>query len=131
MAVAGGSFYAGLIFSQNNKSSRFDIQGLGNSNMPPNTSFNRQTNSNSNAGEIISKDENTITIKLNNGGSKIIMLSESTQINKFSQGTAEDLEIGKNILAQGTNNSDGSITAKTIQITPIIKEAQEMQNPEQ
>jgi hypothetical protein len=118
MATAGIAFYAGILYSKNSKISDFNDQRFGSGNIPENTSFNRQANPNSNLGEIIAKDEKTITIKLSSGGSKIILLSESTQINKISQGYAEDLKIGENVMVQGTTNSDGSVTAKTIQITP-------------
>jgi hypothetical protein len=67
-------------------------------------------------GEIISKDDKSVTIKLRDGGSKIILLSGSTTINKNATGTAEDLVVGENVMASGTTNSDGSITAETVQL---------------
>jgi len=74
---------------------------------------------NSNApmsGEIISMDDKSITIKLTDGGSKIIFLSDTTSIGKMTEGTIADLEVGKKITTSGTANNDGSITAKSIQI---------------
>lgn len=86
------------------------------------------------AGEIISKDDSSITIKLggvrngenqggtsNESGSKIIFFSESTKISKLAEGSADDLEIGKNISASGQANSDGTVAAETIQIRPEIE----------
>jgi len=70
------------------------------------------------SGEIISKDDKSVTVKLTDGGSKIVLLSGSTSINKAAQGTPEDLTIGQQITAMGSANSDGSVTANTIQIRP-------------
>lgn len=131
IAVAGASFYAGFLFEKNSKTTGFNNQRFSGSSIPGNTSLNRQGNPNSNLGEVIAKDEKTITIKLSSGGSKIILLSESTQINKTSQGNIQDLDVGKNVIVQGTTNSDGSVTAKTIQITPAAEIIQDTQKPGQ
>jgi hypothetical protein len=69
-----------------------------------------------NSGEITEKDDASITIKTQDGSTKIIFYSGSTEILKSATGTASDLEIGKNAIISGTTNQDGSITAKSIQI---------------
>src|SRR3989338_3990083 len=48
------------------------------------------------AGEIIAKDETSLTIKLPTGGSEIIFLSPSTSILKSVQGNRDDLSVGTN-----------------------------------
>lgn len=69
-------------------------------------------------GEIISSDSQSVTVKLRDGGSKIVFFSSSTQIMKSDIGSAEDLKAGENIMANGATNSDGSVTAQMIQLRP-------------
>ncbi|MCF7860118.1 hypothetical protein K9M09_00655 [Patescibacteria group bacterium] len=67
------------------------------------------------SGEIMSKDENSLTVKLPDGGSKIVFFSPTTVINQLSTSTLEALNIGQNIVANGNLNSDGSLSALTIE----------------
>jgi hypothetical protein len=76
------------------------------------------------AGEIISKDSQSVTIKMSDGGSKIIFYSDVTKISKSADGSSEDLSTGKNININGTQNQDGSITAQLIQIKPATPPVQ-------
>ncbi len=71
-------------------------------------------------GEIIAKDDKSVTIKLRDGGSKIVFFSGSTAIGKMTDGTAADLVVGKTVSAIGKAGTDGSVTADSIQIRPAL-----------
>lgn len=68
------------------------------------------------SGTIIKKDEESITIKLRDGSTKIVFLTEKTQIFKSTSASKEDLVENKNIFVIGQQNQDGSISAENIQI---------------
>ncbi len=68
------------------------------------------------SGEIISQDDTNITVKMQDGSSKIVILSDDTNINKSSEGSKSDLKTGETVTAFGTTNSDGSITAQNVSI---------------
>ena len=70
------------------------------------------------SGEVIAKDATSITIKLRDGGSKIVLLSPSTQVMKTAAGTLADLAVGVQVSTTGAANSDGSVTAQSVQIRP-------------
>ena len=119
--VAGGAFYGGMKygqsknsfpknFSQNNQQSPQGSPGLN----------GKGSGMNLINGEIIAKDDKSITVKLQNGGSKIIFFSDSTEISKTAEGSINDIEVGKQITVTGEQNSDGSYTAKTIQLSPRL-----------
>jgi len=67
-------------------------------------------------GEITSLDESTVTIKTQDGSSKIIIYSTSTKVNKMSEGSKSDLKVGEQITAIGSEGSDGTVTAQSISI---------------
>ena len=70
------------------------------------------------SGEIISADDNSITVKTADGGGKIGVISEKTQINKASEAAKEDLAVGETVAVFGQENQDGTVTAENIQLNP-------------
>ena len=70
------------------------------------------------SGEVIAKDDESITVELQDGGSKIVFISSETAIRKTDEGSLDDLEEGNQVLVFGSENDDGSITAKNIQLNP-------------
>jgi len=113
--VSASCFYAGMIYGKNANSPRgFEKIGEmsgGNQNLKTGQNGGGLT-----TGEIIFKDEQTLTIKTKDNSSKIIFYSDTTEINKIASGESADMEIGKTVMITGTVNQDSSITAKTIQI---------------
>ncbi len=137
--VGGGAFYGGIQYGKSQGGNGFanlsaEQRQARMQQMGANVGSFRNGNSRGGAGfvngDIISKDNQSITIALrslgqnssenqnNQAGSKIVFFSTSTQVSKFSAGNLDDLVIGSSITVNGTNNQDGSITAQIIQIRP-------------
>lgn len=115
IAVGGGAFFGGMKYQQSKRSNfgarmdRGQFQGARTGFRPVN-------------GEIVSADDKSVTVKLQDNTSKIVLLTDKTQINKADQATKEDLKAGEKVAVFGQENSDGSVTAQNIQLNPIIRD---------
>lgn len=124
IVVGGGSFYGGMKYGQS-KAAAAQTQQLAarQQGAGANGAFGARRNGGATGsfvnGSILSKDDKSVTIQLQGGGSKIVLLSGSTTIGKSTDGTVADLEVGKTVTITGSANSDGSMTAQSIQIRPV------------
>lgn len=71
-------------------------------------------------GEVLSSDAKSITVKTQDGGSKIIYTSAETKISKSTAGALTDIKTQTQIVVSGTADSSGIVTAKTIQIRDAV-----------
>ena len=81
---------------------------------------NQQNGTSAVNGQVVSKNDQSMTVQLRDGSSKIVFYSGSTEVSKFVAGTASDLVPGANVMIGGTTNSDGSFTAQSVQIRPNV-----------
>jgi len=130
-AVGGAAFYAGMKYqtsrqnaARQNMARQFGANADANMVGAAGIRFRNQGNGGFASGEIIAKDDKSVTVKLRDGGSKIVFFSESTEIGKSAVGSADDLKTGEQIMVSGDQNSDGSVVAKTIQISPLRQNQQ-------
>lgn len=118
------SFYGGTLYGQSGKqntggpgSRQGQFQQFGGTGVP-NGQRSMMANGGFTSGEILSKDDKSITVKLRDGGSKIVFFSDTTKVTKSADGSTKDLSVGQEVTTTGTANSDGSMTAESIQIRP-------------
>ena len=121
VVISGGSFYAGIKYVGANISQSRNFAGAGQvgqfkTGQNGAEGRGRQTMGGAVAGQIIAKDDKSITVKLQNGGSKIVFFSQATNVVKNVFGSVDDLVMNENVVVSGSANSDGSVNAQFIQL---------------
>jgi hypothetical protein len=123
LAVAGGAFFVGTRFQSKRFLAGFGQQTNGNNAQGQrNGAIGRGMMGAGRpvAGEIISVDDKSVTVKMNDGSSKIVLFSDTTVINEATTVGKEKLSVGGTVSVFGTTNSDGSVTAQNIQLNPNL-----------
>lgn len=120
--VGGGAFYGGMRYEQSKK---FFPQDFQNFSPEQRQQFflqreGQRVDGRFLVGKVIGKDEKSLTLKMQDNSTRIVFFSDSTKISKTTEGKIDDIEIGKQIIVSGSQNSDGSYSAKTIQVSPIL-----------
>lgn len=123
IVVGAGAFFAGMQYQKTKTRSglgQFAGKMMGGNGQGFARRFGGQ-NGAAIRGEITSASDTSITVTQRDGSSKIILLAGSTNISKAASGSKADLTKGAQVMAVGTTNSDGSVTAQLIQLNPIMQ----------
>ncbi len=72
-------------------------------------------------GEVIASDDKSITVKMQDGSTKIVLLSGNTSITEATSASKDAVTKGKQVLVIGQTNSDGSVTAGNVQLNPQFR----------
>ncbi len=119
IVFSAGSFFAGTKYQQSKLTSGFK-QMTANGAQNGVRSGTRTGASIPNIGEITKVDDSSITIKTMDGSSKIILISDSTVFNQSTSAAKTDLKVGSKVEITGDQNTDGSVTGKTINLSPSV-----------
>jgi len=121
VVLVGVSFYGGIKYGQSKKPV-IDRTNFGQRNtqmMGNNPQGGGRILGGLVSGEVLSIENNSLTIKSQDGGSRIVFLSASTTINKMAEGNLKDISVGSNVSVNGSSNTDNSINAQMIQIRSL------------
>jgi hypothetical protein len=67
-------------------------------------------------GQVLSINANSLTLQLANGNSENVFFSSSTQVIVPQPTSIASVQTGTTVMVSGATNSDGSVTASTIQL---------------
>lgn len=130
--LAGGVGYVGGVkMSPLKRSVMFNSRSGQTMNLRNNNQNNQNGNGITNApnmmgrggaitGEVIAKDNKSLTIKMSDGSSKIVIISDKTNYRMASESSLDKIEVGTKVATFGDSNSDGSTTATSIEINPAM-----------
>ena len=137
LIVGAGAFFGGMKYGQTKNKTVFgrgDFPDMANGQRPGGAQFGQGGAKGFGGGmvngTILAMDDKTITVSVRtpgangaadtNAGSKIILFSGTTQIMKSTTGVIGDLKVGDNLVVTGKTNTDGSVSAESIQLRPVV-----------
>ncbi len=130
--IAGGSFYGGMVYGENQAQAEFPMLGDAEG-MPgargqfgalaggqPGVDRGQIPGAQGGSlfGEIQSIGSGEMTIIDQNGDQVQIYVTDTTLIQKQAEVTLADLAEGETVIISGSRGDDGSITARTLQVSP-------------
>ena len=120
--LLGGAFYGGVTYAKGKQGPAGMPNGAGwqRGQGVPTGRLGQGNNTGMVNGEVLSIDDKSLTVKLRDGGSKIVFFSTSTQVIKTVDGSMADVQVGKTVNIVGSTNTDGSVMAKSIQMRPAM-----------
>jgi hypothetical protein len=123
LILIGAAFYGGMLYGKSGaaataNANRRNFQGMGGNFQGAGRPAGGGGGGGNVSGDILSVSDKILTVKMRDGSSKIIVYSTSTPIREITQIdiTRSELQVGKAITVLGTTNSDGSVTAQSIQL---------------
>ena len=72
-------------------------------------------------GEVTAKDDKSITIKMNDGSSKIVILGSNITYTESTTAKPESVSIGSKVAVFGTTTADGTTTATSVELNPALR----------
>lgn len=72
-------------------------------------------------GEVMEIDDSSLTVKLPDGSSRIVLMSDKTILNKTASVEKSEIKKGEKVGVFGVTNTDGSIVAQSIQLNPQFR----------
>jgi hypothetical protein len=73
-------------------------------------------------GEVLTVEEGSLTIKLADGGSRIVLLGKDAVVSYCAEAELSTVQPGTSLLATGEANADGSLTARFIQAGSVMQQ---------
>jgi Domain of unknown function (DUF5666) len=129
VVFAGGGFFGGMKYQASKTPAVVLRPGMGGAG----TFAGRRAGGASGAsfinGQVLNVSGSTITVKSMNGGSQVAVLAPSTQYRKAVDGASSDVVVGSQVTITGSTNSDGSLTAQSVQIRTSTLTPQGMMPP--
>jgi hypothetical protein len=126
IGVGVGAFYGGIQYQLNKQTAgvgrNFTVgqQGMG-GRVGIGTGVRRIGNGQPISGEIINIDTDSLTVKLTDGSSRIVLFNDKTIYNKTASVEKTELKVGEKVGIFGTTNTDGSVNAQNVQLNPQFR----------
>lgn len=130
--TGGVGFWGGTMYQKSKSMFNFQNRGEGrtmmqgqNTNTKPSGNgvtpgMPGQIGSRNTTGEVTAKDDKSMTVKMNDGSSRIIILSDKTVYRISEESSLGLITVGTKVAVFGESGADGSVTATNIEINPAL-----------
>jgi hypothetical protein len=128
LGVAGGSFYGGSLYGRTQARAALSASRQGAFGGQANFGADAQGTPNARRaggqgggfvmGQIDQVAKGSLTLTDNNGKQTKVMVTNTTLIQKQASVTLTDLKQGETVIVSGSAGTDGSITARSVQVSP-------------
>jgi hypothetical protein len=128
LLVAGGSFYGGTLYGKNQAQTALAARRQGAfAGAGENGQFTGQPGANARAGaqggmlfgQIEEIGDGVLTVTDNNGKQTKVTVTDTTLIEKQASVKLTDLAQGETVMVSGSTGTDGTITARSVQVAPM------------
>jgi hypothetical protein len=118
--AGGAAFYGGMQFQKNQRGVAFGANGMRRFGVQGGAGgVGGASGARAVRGEVLSNDGKTVTVKLQDGSTKLVLVSSATVITEASKASDSALIQGKQVMVFGTDNPDGSVSAQNVSIGDI------------
>lgn len=124
IGVGAIAFYGGMQYQLSNQTGggrNFMLNQQGAGRNGSNVGTRRMGGGQPISGEIINMDTDSLTVKLIDGSSRIVLLNDKTIYNKTASVEKTELKVGEKVGIFGSTNSDGSVSAQNVQLNPQFR----------
>lgn len=116
-AVGAGCFYSGAAYGKGQAQAALP-GGPGQAGTPPGGSGQAgEAQSGMLVGQIETIGDGSLTMTDQNGTKTVVTVTDTTLIQKQASVTLGDLQVGETVIVSGSTTSDGSITARSVQVS--------------
>lgn len=129
--VAGVSFYSGMLYGQSQvqAAAQTGTRFAGNQNAAPPGGFNPGSGGQTRGqgtgapgggifGQISEVSNGVMVVTDQNGRQTRVKVTDTTLIEKNASVKLSDLTVGESVLVSGTTETDGTMTARSVQVAP-------------
>ncbi|MFH2109204.1 MAG: hypothetical protein ABII16_01940, partial [Patescibacteria group bacterium] len=71
--------------------------------------------------EVVALDDKSMTVKLIDGSTKIVILSDTTKYTKSQDVAKTDLTVGGTVAVIVAPSQDQAVVAETVELNPILR----------
>ena len=126
LLVAGGSFYGGTLYGKSQAQTAFTARrpgGFGDANGAgqglPGANARAGGQGGMLFGQIEEIGDGVLTVTDNNGKQTKVTVTDTTLIEKQASVKLTDLAQGETVMVSGSTGTDGTITARSVQVAPM------------